>query len=49
MRFISEMVEDRNKLPIHQLIPMPSSNSTNYYQHPEVMMTSPKKCVFTIL
>ena len=34
------MVQDRNKLPIYQLIFMPSSNSTIYSQHLEVMMTS---------
>ena len=49
MRYISEMVQDRNKLPIYQLILMPSSNSSNWSQHFEVMMTSPKKGVFTIL
>ena len=37
------MVQDRNKLPTYQLILMPSSNSTNWSSHFEVMMTTQKR------
>ena len=42
MRIISEMVQDRNKLPIYQLILMPSSNSSNWSFYNFVNSTFPK-------
>ena len=39
MSLISEMIQDRNKFPIDQLILMPCNTSTNGFLHPKVTMT----------